>query len=296
MLGYTIGEGHRIHGAGDHDKNKLADLYDANGVIGYIQGLLPPYAQLVRLMRDNIAPSGGNNDAIRTSLVELLAHAQECVENDIPGKDFRIDVMDFIFNEMYEAMMSRGTVPYAPYIMLLIKNTLKESDLSEECYVEHKCKKPYKINPKKHVPPFPTNSSTSGFMRDARSSGGRSRKAPTPSIGKEVKKLTWWEKYVLCMKVEIHKENYQGYRERRALFHQNETILHHVTKAPGSPPQRTAPIAYKDWNSSQINWVELEKHLQGVADNPSSSPPPEAANSEAEYVSGDDREEGTESE
>ena len=142
LLGYNIGEGHRIHGAGDHDKNKLADLYDANGVIGYIKGLLPLYGQLVHLMRDNIAPSGGNNDAIRTSLVELLAHAQECVENDVPGKDFRIDVMDFIFNEMYDAMISRGTVTYAPYIMLLIKNTLKESYLSEDCYVEHKCKKP----------------------------------------------------------------------------------------------------------------------------------------------------------
>ena len=48
-----------------------------------------------------------------------------------------------------------------------------------------------------------------------------------------------------------------------------------MSKAPGSPPKKSAPIAYKDWNSSQVNWVELEKHLYGVVADPTvESPPP----------------------
>ena len=50
LLGYPIGEGYRIHHAANHDKNLLVDLYDAKGVVGSIQGLLPLYAQLVRFM------------------------------------------------------------------------------------------------------------------------------------------------------------------------------------------------------------------------------------------------------
>ena len=126
ILGYEIGSGRRLHGvAADHNKNKLADLYGPTCEPGTTTGLLPLYAKLVRLLRDNLVPSGGNNDAIRTSLVELLSLAHECHENLLPGTDFRIDVMDFIFNEMHEAMLARGTVPYAPYIMLLIKEDRK---------------------------------------------------------------------------------------------------------------------------------------------------------------------------
>jgi hypothetical protein len=34
---------------------------------------------------------------------------------------------------------------------------------------------------------------------------------------REVKKLSWFERNVLCMKVEIHRENYQAYVERKAI-------------------------------------------------------------------------------
>ena len=78
LLGYEIGKGRRMHDAGTHSKNELAPLYETDGKLGYITGLLPLYGQLVRLLRDNLHPSGGNNDAIRTSLVELLCLAKRC--------------------------------------------------------------------------------------------------------------------------------------------------------------------------------------------------------------------------
>ena len=163
--------------------------------------------------------------------------------------------------------------------MLLIKETLQAEDLSPDCTVEHKAKKLYKTKGKSTDTSYPRDSPTRGFMRDARVSGGRSMAAPTPTLGQQVKKLNWYQKYILCMNDEIHRENYQGYRERREIFHQNATILHIVTKAEGPPPQQTPPIPYRSWNSSRINWTELEKHLYVDAATSSAHhpPPPPAA-------------------
>ena len=290
LLGYEIGAGRRLHGVGaDHNKSKLADLYGPQCDLGSTTGLLPLYAKLVRLLRDSLVPSGGNNDAIRTSLVELLSLAQECHEEATPDTDYSIDVMDFIFHEMRDAMLARGTVPYAPYIMLLIKDALPDIDFSDDCDVKHKEKKPYKIKANETEVPYPAPSSTGGFMRDARTSGPRSRtkKTSTPNIGKEIKKLSWYEKYILCRSVDDHKEAYQGYVERHEILQQNAEILHHVTGNKGAKPKRTKPKAYKDWNSSRINYIDLERHLSLPTDE--SPPPPESETDEDEGEHGSDQ-------
>ena len=137
-------------------------------------------------------------------------------------------------------MINRGTLAYAPYIMMLIKDRFsEEQDWSLTCTKIHKVKKPYKIEPKEKKAP-----ATSSFMQDARASGGRATRTLHVSLPKEIKKLTWYEKYVLCRKLDLHKENYQGYRERRALFIQNTKNLHILEKKPGSPESPKAPIAY----------------------------------------------------
>jgi hypothetical protein len=56
LLGYAFdGEnpvGRRVHSLGTKpDKDKLYDLYDSTGVIGFINGLLSLYDQLVRIFR-----------------------------------------------------------------------------------------------------------------------------------------------------------------------------------------------------------------------------------------------------
>ena len=65
--------GHRIHSPGRPNKDKLAALYGVDGIVGTISGLLPLYDHLVCIFRENISPSGGNNEAIRTSLDKLAA-------------------------------------------------------------------------------------------------------------------------------------------------------------------------------------------------------------------------------
>ena len=231
--------GTRLHVVGvTPDKNKLADLYGPNGVIGTTSGLLPLYALLVRLFRERIAPSGGNNDAIRTSLVELLYHAYECSINEDPGKSFKIDVMDFVFQEMWEAMLHRKCPPYAPYVMMLINEKLGGDPVP--CDDEHLVKKLYKTKgmSSSRASMDMDMDDTSGPRRSTRRSTSQARRSTSEaecprmpridsrsSTAKEVKKLNWFQRVMMCMNIDIHKEQYATYTERRTILHNQELLL-----------------------------------------------------------------------
>ena len=64
-------------------------------------------------------------------------------------------------------MVGGHTIPYAPFIMQLIKHTWKSGDLSGLPMVDHHFKKLYMQREK----PLPAPAPDSGFMRDARASG-----------------------------------------------------------------------------------------------------------------------------
>lgn len=90
--------GHRIHNSERPDKDKLEDLYlPGMAHVARNKHLHPLYAQLILIFHDNIAPSGGNNDAIITSLVDLLHFAHEVSLDERVGMHYKIDVMDFIY-------------------------------------------------------------------------------------------------------------------------------------------------------------------------------------------------------
>jgi hypothetical protein len=219
LLGYAYdGDypvGRRVHSPRTKpDKDKLYDLYDSTGVVGFINGLHPLYDQLVHIFRENIAPSGGNNNAIRTSLVDLIFLAHQCATSSDPDEDFTLDMMDFIFYEIKDAIIQRNTLSYAPYIMLLIKHSLGDYDLSDDC-VDHLVKNMYI---KKKKTPTPSTACPNTFMVDARSSAStREQRVAATAMSREVKKLSWFERNVLCMKVEIHHENYQAYVGRKTI-------------------------------------------------------------------------------
>ncbi|KAK1697381.1 hypothetical protein QYE76_014078, partial [Lolium multiflorum] len=97
--------------------------------------------------------------------------------------DYTLDIMDFIFHEIHDAMVSRTTIPYAPYIQLLINNCVAKvgEDISGYPLVKHHVKKPYKLKPVSSAVPAPT------FMRDARSSGFAPARHPdVPAMRKQV--------------------------------------------------------------------------------------------------------------
>jgi hypothetical protein len=146
--GFSVPVGYRVHQHGAHpDKNRLAPLYSSSGKIGTIVGLLPLYNILLRMFPESISPAGGNRDAIRSTLIELMYLSHRCYMSEDPNEDFSLDVMHYIFNEMHDAMISKRIPAYAPYIMLLILEKVKDMDFSKG-NSKHKIKRMNVIKPK----------------------------------------------------------------------------------------------------------------------------------------------------
>ena len=87
------------------DKKTMAPLYDISTFTpGNQTGLGLLYNILLRIFRSNIAPQAGNEDEIRGALVNLLVYAHKIHT----GEENRpVDVMDFIYQEMYECIHAR---------------------------------------------------------------------------------------------------------------------------------------------------------------------------------------------
>ncbi|KAK1615369.1 hypothetical protein QYE76_020886 [Lolium multiflorum] len=257
-LGVPVDGGRRLHGPQQTDKNALMHLYTSAGKIGQAKGLLPIYSQLLRFFRATICPSGGNNDALRGTLVDLMHLSYKCARDVNEERDYTLDVMDFIFHEIHDAMVSRTTIPYAPYIQLLINNSVAKvgEDISGYPLVKHHVKKPYKLKPVSSAVPAPDT-----FMRDARSSGFAPARHPdVPAMRKQVSRLSWFQRHILCMNIEIHKENYAASRERSEIKHTQAVILHKLSGDQG--PQPPAHQGYSGWHSAQVPWSELDDCLQ----------------------------------
>ncbi|KAK1614438.1 hypothetical protein QYE76_019955 [Lolium multiflorum] len=260
ILGVPAEEGRRLHGPQRADKNALFDLYTSAGKVGEAKGLLTIYGQLLRFFRATIAPSGGNNDALRGTLVDLMYLSFRCARDENEERNFTIDIMDYIFHEIRDAMISRTTIPYAPYIQLLINNTagVRGEDLSGYSYLKHIVKKAYKLKPVSSVVPPPDS-----FMGDARSSGfAPARHSDLPAMKKQVNRLSWFQRYILCMNIEIHKENYAASRERSEIKHTQAVILPKLSGEQGPPPQPPVHPGYSGWHSAQVPWSDLDSCIQ----------------------------------
>ncbi|KAK1616130.1 hypothetical protein QYE76_021647 [Lolium multiflorum] len=210
----------------------------AAGTVGSAKGLLPIYSQLLRFFRATICPSGGNNDALRGALVDLMHLSYKCARDVDEERNYTLDVMDFIFHEIHDTMVSRTTIPYAPYIQLLINNSvaLGGEDLSGYPLMKHNVKKAYRLKPVSSAVPAPDS-----FMGDARSSGFAPARHPdVPAMRKQVSRLSWFQRHILCMNIEIHKENYAASRERSEIKHTQAVILHKLSGEQGPPPQPPA--------------------------------------------------------
>ncbi|KAK1681749.1 hypothetical protein QYE76_042597 [Lolium multiflorum] len=260
ILGVPAEEGRRLHGPQRADKNAMFDLYTSAGKVGTTKGLLPIYGQLLRFFRSTIAPSGGNNDAIRGSLVDLMCLSLRCARDENEEHNYTIDIMDYIFHEIHDTMVSRTTIPYAPYIQLLINNIAggRGEDLSGYPLMKHSIKKAYKLKPVSSAVPPPDS-----FMGDARSSGFAPARHPDlPAMKKQVNRLSWFQRYILCMNIEIHKENFAASRERAEIKHTQAVILHKLSGEQGPPPQPPAHPGYSGWHSAQVPWSDLDSCIQ----------------------------------
>ncbi|KAK1618138.1 hypothetical protein QYE76_023655 [Lolium multiflorum] len=292
FLGVPVDGGRRLHGPQQTDKNALVHLYTSAGKIGFAKGLLPIYSQLLRFFRATICPSGGNNDALRGALVDLMHLSYKCARDVTEERNYTLDVMDFIFHEIHDAMVSRTTIPYAPYIQLLINNSvaLDGEDLSGYPLVKHHVKKAYKLKPVSSAVPAPDT-----FMGDARSSGFAPARHPdVPAMRKQVSRLSWFQRHILCMNIEIHKENYAASRERSEIKHTQAVILHKLSGDQGPPPQPPAHQGYSGWHSAQVPWSDLDDCLQRSNTSRRSPDAPDTDEEEEEAAYQSDDEEASE--
>jgi hypothetical protein len=112
--------------------------------------------------------------------------------------------------------------------MLLIFEKVKDMDFSKG-NLEHKLKRMNMIKPmeekkgakgkgKKQVPEDDDNVE----MDDPSSSV---RKTSSARSSRSKKKLSWWQRTLLCMNVAIHKENYAAYKERKAIIHNPKSLF-----------------------------------------------------------------------
>jgi hypothetical protein len=150
--------------------------------------------------------------------------------------------------------------------MILIKHVVHDPNLRED--EDHKVKKLYvKRKGAGAAAPTAPAADQDTFMRDARSNASvHCQSAAARAVSREVKQLIWFQKNILCMNVEIHRENYQAYVERKAIMYTQQQILHHVSGSQSVALTATPAVDYARWSVDHYNSTEMERHLYGVPD------------------------------
>jgi hypothetical protein len=131
-LGYSVvqnPEGHGLfcaHMETCHtEKKHLAHLYIlGSGILGESKDFLPVYDIMHHIYREMFNPKARNIDEIHGFMIDLLTLTQQK-----RGIGLKIDVMDFIWNEIQWAICYRKRPPYALYWMHFICMWLDRSVL-----------------------------------------------------------------------------------------------------------------------------------------------------------------------
>ncbi|KAK1650815.1 hypothetical protein QYE76_068620 [Lolium multiflorum] len=104
-------------------REALENLYIKGwGIPGKSADLLPTWDIMLRVYRETIGPKGGNLDELHLYEVDLMANSFAK-----KGTGEKLDVMDYIYNEMWSCVMEKKLPSYAPYIMKLIEDTWIDS-------------------------------------------------------------------------------------------------------------------------------------------------------------------------
>jgi hypothetical protein len=274
-----------------YNKNVIKPLYgkierDAKRksiVLGDAYGLKTRYNILLCLYQENIAPSAGNLDAICGGLVNLLAYSHEIYVGEREDKVEPLDVMDFIYKEMYDVVITKNkTLVYAPYIMKLILAPQTDNPLTTTNIVVHKPVNPQR---KASLGVFEEDFASSEDEEEGDASEKIQEVAPrsgpcmkfasnaiVPSskveIKENMKKLSWWQRYNICMNVDIDILNNNPPPSIRAEVY-GETL------------------SYKAWNdNSLVNWADFKD----VTRSSTSRDKDPVDNADEDYVEPEDQE------
>ena len=249
----------RVHfpGVEAKDVSELLPLYDPDSAVkwkvGKSKGLFPTWDIMHRIYRETINPKVGNIDEIHAYLKNLLL-----LTKDMQGKGKQLDVMDYIWNELWHVISKRKNIAFAPLIMRIIvwkwleNNSIEDLGDTEQ-WIPHKSKKLLiKSHPKK----------TSKEVVDE---AGPSKVGPMKWMALQMKKI-----FKVSKKVE--RFQYDTYEEKMKA-RQAEVALR---RAQGEDVQSGSEKNIKTWDEWQaqdsagnvITWSDYEE------DDATSQPPP----------------------
>ena len=97
-------------------KDDLAPLYSwKRYTVGNSEGLYPPYEIMHRIYRETINPKVGNLDQIHSYLVTLMVMTHQW-----RSKGKKLDVMDYLWNEIWNVTIYKKNACFGPLIMKII--------------------------------------------------------------------------------------------------------------------------------------------------------------------------------
>lgn len=79
--------------------------------------MLPKYDALRQIFRNSLAPKTGSFDEFWGTTIDLLVYAHE---------DKKVDVLDFMFEEMRICVFDKKSDVFAPFIQALIEAKIAE--------------------------------------------------------------------------------------------------------------------------------------------------------------------------
>ena len=271
--------GHRMHVEGvAYDKKILAPLAARGGALATTKGLKPIYNILIRMFRWSIAPQAGNTDAIRGALVNLMYHCHKTFLAGPNCQGFEIDVMDFIKCEINIAIHERKNPMYAPYVMKLILK--KIPNLNQFRFKKHTYGTLQVL--RHHL-----TQATYEEIEEQEAPRARRKNATPPSwdqggkqrVNEELKKVSWWQRAMMCMGVGLHKENHQTYVTNKRILSNQAKMMKEMRKIsnggttpprneddPETPPSAST-ISLDKWNEDTFHWSDYAE----VTSMPSSS-------------------------
>jgi hypothetical protein len=87
-------------------------------------------------------------------------------------------------------------------------------------------------------------------------------------VNKEIKKLSWFKRTMLCMGVDIHKEQHNIYIQNKHITHNQGLMVDHLRAIRNLPPPEHPPsdsedtLSYGAWNKemgSSLQWGDFDE-------------------------------------
>jgi hypothetical protein len=247
-------------GHGEEDQDARADGTPSGS---WVQN---PYVQALLLKQTSNA-----RDAARE---KAYAHTIFCQGANTSPEP--LNVMDYIYKEMYECIVNKKTPMYAPYIMKLIIAQQTNHPLLKANLTQHKVVKLQRKGPTGHsTVPFAPMIGEEGDIEEVEA-GVFKRRGPRmkhannafssskEEVAQEYKRLNWFQRNVLCMNVDIRHKQYDSYVAQKHM-NDNQQALHkafratrlgYVESAPSTPSSDT--YSYGKWSKGFADWQAFD--------------------------------------